>query len=413
MSTAISLSDLAARNKVVYYPELGYVYFPVPHRADLVTESWIEYAVNYHRRRLKILSLYFDNIYVPYSHLLGVTNSVHALMIQRLLQHPDIRLMCDNYVLFVGGWGGTTKIDLRNHQLAFLQRIGWDTQYSSVIATLPVFDDMLMSTREIGNQMQWLADGVQQYAILIGNSDGKTALPVQEMIKSSQFENIPFVHELFWKQLITCPLPEPLKISAAVEINGIYLSASEATTPGLIACQPVLGGLTAASRLNAVSNTPVLLYSPEVFEAFLQCYFSLRQVQLIGHASAIDLLDLRKGNWNAFIEQYHSLIADLAWLTDHYELTTMTRPELLSQVLKNELVRSTRVDYSAFVTFLMKTLDIVLKLQGVPMALPLPTVDAADLVRKPLVNYITERIIWRRYPVFREWFKILRARLRV
>ncbi|MHB9036594.1 MAG: hypothetical protein ACYC64_07995 [Armatimonadota bacterium] len=411
MSECWPIDQIARFNRVVYYPEVGYVLYPTPPRQGLAAQSWLDYALDYHIKRLKLLSLYFDKILIPFSHVFGVVDELHCQLLCQLLDHTDMRLFIERFILFVGGWGGRSSDDVAAHQIDFLRGVGWSVDRSIVVARHPALRDMNISSRSIEEQKDVLWEGVARYRDLISDSYGVQAGPLTDAIRASGYGDIPFVHQTFWQRLQSLRLPRNLKESASREVNRIYFNAGEIGMPGVTAYAPLHAEPQQGLRKSLKSGIPSILYSPDVFLALLRCYFSKKQVTLIACAAGSQLLTVRTPEWCEFVDDYHALLSEIVHVTENYSLPNITNPEVFSHILRESLLQDTRLDCSAFVEFVAKALAIVIKSGGGPGDMPLA--EASKVVQKPLLDWLESKIIWSRHPAFVRWFRILSKQLEI
>ncbi len=315
MSSLLDYKSILKNSRVVYYPELGYMVpiFRYSSR-ELCGDSWIDFRVFYHLKRIRLLCLYFDKILIPFSHVHVSANENLLEVVTRLMIHPDFRTLVDNKIIVLAGWGGSTKEEIQEHQISILREIEWRVQLGERFRkTKPTFDNIDIVLREnVGDQSKSLFSRI----IDLINRHKQSPLEhissrLYELAMKSEFRDIPFLHETFWLSLIKESSNEKLMQDFILATNKIYYEVGEDANPGVIVYH-VETAEDGIPRFSKATSVNVHLYAPYIFEATLLTYLEIIEVNKLYRIPILDFLKLRDNEWKIFCCFYHCFLEELS-----------------------------------------------------------------------------------------------------
>jgi hypothetical protein len=394
MSTVLNIRDITRTNRVVYYPELGYMVskqgMPV-----LPGNAWIEHAVSEHLSRIRSLSLYFDKVFIPLSHVLIADHPVTLEVHDRLLAHHDFKALIDYGVLLAGTWGADNHEALIDHQRDFIHEIDWPVSPCLSLESMASLNCLPIAVRDVNIQIADLRRGIMGYLDL-QHEPGMATVPLQisDSVKRCEYKDLPFVHEIFWQRLKMLQIPHAYKVGALQETNRIYFEAGETGNPGIILYHVPGSEPQIRPRIAKTTKISCLVYHPEVFLSFLSMFLDAKQINILLHKKDIlEFLALRGDCWRVFMRKYHDLLSELeALLPSNMEgiLTDRTR---IGEIIRKQMLNQPTIDCSAAITFFITILDLLVQAlcSGYDKT---PIKQAADVVKNPLVTWL-ENVIMR------------------
>lgn len=103
--------DGAKENRAALYNEISHM---TPYYWTMADSAGIDVHKEtiFHIRNIKLLSLYFDRIFIPIENLLAFANSRNMRVVQSVSSNKEFRELIDLGIVSLCGWGGTSQAAL-------------------------------------------------------------------------------------------------------------------------------------------------------------------------------------------------------------------------------------------------------------------------------------------------------------
>ena len=408
MSQVFNIRDITEDNLVVYYPELGYMvsqqdkpYFP--------GIAWVEHKISDHLSKIRSLSLYFDKVFIPLSHICIADEPIMFEINNRLFAHHDFKTLVDNNVIFAGAWGCDTHEGLIDHQKEFIREIDWPVPPFLSSESMATLNNLPIAVRDVNIQINDLRHGILEY-IDLQMKPGVAIIPLQisDTIKSSAHKDLPFVHEIFWQQLKQLQIPQEYKSDVLRETNRIYFEAGETGNPGIILYHIPGSEPQLKPRIAKATGISCLVYHPDIFLSFMSIFLSRKEIRLLLYKKNIsDFIALRRDIWHAFMKKYHELLSEFELLLPYNMENIFHDRSKISQIIEKEVLYEPKIDCSAAISFFVKILDMLVKYAcgGYDKT---PINEAANVVKNPLIIWLKNLIIKSRQKEIYEFIKLIK-----
>ena len=186
MSQVFSIRDITKNNLVVYYPELGHMVSPKD-KPVAPGNSWINHRIDDHLSKIRLLSLYFDKIFLPLSHICIADDRIMFEINNRLFAHHDFKVLIENDVLFAGAWGCDTHEGLIDHQKEFINEIDWPIAPFFSDESVATLNSLPIAVRDVNIQIKDLKRGILGYLEMqIKPGEAVVPLQISETVKRSE-----------------------------------------------------------------------------------------------------------------------------------------------------------------------------------------------------------------------------------
>ena len=411
MAIVCNIRDVTEQNVVVYYPELGYMAFPAD-KPSFPGRSWIEHRIQYHLSRIKLLSLYFDRVFIPLSHIHIADDNVMFEITDRLFSHIDFRHLVESEVLFAGAWGGQTHEQIREHQVDFICDIHWPVIPSFSAESLATLNNMLIAIRDVRIQIRDLRQGILEY-IELQKKPEQTIIPLQisEAAKFSEHKELPFVHEIFWQNLKSQDIPQEYRSEVICETNRIYFEAGETGNPGVILYHIPGSEPWLTPRISKVTGISCLVYHPDIFAAFISIFLKPKELRLLLERKPIqDFLILRDDSWRPFMRKYHELLHELELIMPYNIGDLFHDRQQMIDMIEKELMQEPTLDCSSVISFFIKLMDIFVKYAcgGYDKT---PVKEAGNMVKGALAVWLRNFVTKSKHKEFYEFTRMVKKSL--
>lgn len=151
------------------------------------------------KKDLRLLSLIFDVIHIPRSHLLTFHTNTNWSIVRKYILDYDFQVLVSNRIIlssalpYIDEYSDTERIIERVKSKKWSKNL--DDNLISIIKELSSVN--IDSDRESRNNV----DEFQQYITLLKSKNGKIGRELDEIKKRSNFGNTPFLHEMFVEEL--------------------------------------------------------------------------------------------------------------------------------------------------------------------------------------------------------------------
>jgi hypothetical protein len=208
---------------VVYYNGFWYAaYSPVcPSRLSVLLAPGA--AAENLQRELRLLSLLFNKIHIPRSHLLTFQSASHWEIVQLCCTSRDFRFLADSGILSTSILPTLDSRSDGDRIVARAHRNGWSNSvsqpYLSLVSGLTY--DTIASTEESRRNV----DLFQQYVEILKQQSAPLGDRVEQIKKRSQVDETPFLHEAFVELLSRdATLSSADKLQVWKETNSLYMA---------------------------------------------------------------------------------------------------------------------------------------------------------------------------------------------
>lgn len=218
--------------ETVYYSDFWYSRH-FRHTESSVGANVVQEEVVQHRFRLRLLSLFFDTLYVPRTHLITSVFPDQYKIADHVISSTEIAVLLDSGSIRISSSPG---LDAYQDNLRILERQTetTDALYPSdrgYVSRIPVTRDFIVDTKQesLGNMVTF-----PQYGDLLTSYNAEIGRKYKEVVRRSGLRDVPFFHERFLK-LIREEVPSDIFASIWRNTNSIYLTSGAPEHKGFIA----------------------------------------------------------------------------------------------------------------------------------------------------------------------------------
>lgn len=408
MAKVFNIRDITENKLVVYYPELGYM-VSQQDKPSFPGIAWVKHKISNHLSKIRSLSLYFDKVFIPLSHICIADDQIMFEINNRLLAHYDFKALVDKNVIFAGAWGCDTHEGIIDHQKDFIREIDWPISPCLSSESIATLNSLPIAVRDVNVQINDLRRGILEY-LELQIKPGESIIPLQisETVKCSEHKELPFVHEIFWQQLKKIQIPQEHKADVLRETNRIYFEAGETGNPGIILYHIPGSEPQLMPRIAKATGISCLVYHPEIFFSFMSIFLNRKELSLLLERKDInDFLALRNDIWHVFKAKYHELLTELELLLPYNMENIFQDRNKITQIIEKEVLYETKIDCSAAISFFVKILDMLVKYTcgGFDKT---PINEAANVVKNPLVIWLKNLIVKSKQKEIYEFVKMIK-----
>ena len=261
---------------------------------------------------LRLLTLIFDIIHVPRSHLLTFHINQNWSVIKQYLAEKDFDYLVEQKILtsstlpYLDEYSDTERIIERVKTKKWSSKV--DDKFITTIKNVSAVK--IDSKREAQNNV----DIFQQYISILKDKNRRVGFVLDEIKKKSNFKNVPFLHELFVEELFkTTNLENNFKDEIWRFTNTLYISTGcldlgDNRRITLNKNIEVIGG-------SKYDNTGILreLYSPEFIETLLIEELGEPYLVKFKNANLFEIMKFRELNsWKFFKSEIFQMFDTLS-----------------------------------------------------------------------------------------------------
>jgi hypothetical protein len=218
---------------------------------------------------MRLLSLFFDHIYIPRTHLITQLFSFQSTIAAEVLSTRDVQFLDDTGVLTISQLPGldaqadAERIIMRSSLTAEIKY----ADSKAYIAMFPKSRAFVPSNREAqANTMSF-----SEYGQLLESSSPPLARQFSNLVDGSTLRDIPFFHEIFVRRLKS-EFPSTIFEKLWRDTNSIYLTTGGIGIDNII---PYFNhSIESLAFRHAPSNIDRYLLSPQALQIFLSLFLS-------------------------------------------------------------------------------------------------------------------------------------------
>jgi hypothetical protein len=217
---------------------------------------------------IRLLTLIFDIIHVPRSHLLTFHTNHNWSVVNRYLADRDFSYLVEHQILlsstlpYIDEYSDTERIIER------VKNKKWSKDIDDIFVNS--IKNVTSIKIDSGRESQSNVDGFQQYISILKDKNRKVGYELDEIKKRSNYKNVPFLHEMFVEELFkTTKIDNASKEEIWRITNTMYITTGclELGDDRRISVNKNIEEIGGTKN----DNTGVLreLYSPEFIETLL------------------------------------------------------------------------------------------------------------------------------------------------
>lgn len=250
--------------KTVYYSQFWYSRFANPDLAEYFGNN-LRREVDLHKRRFRLLAIFFEKIYIPRTHLLTQHHPSQWKVPDQVFSSDDFRYLFEKDIFSISSFPGLDDKE-DNERILARSALTQDVfyakleQYLRKIPTTSRYE--IQSSREAQSNLQ----NFPEYGESLERIGPNVSLAFLEVFKKSNLGEIPFFHESFVKHLaLTFPAPQFKRLWR--DTNSIYLISGAPNQEGVTPyfC-PDIESLAYRFEPHRIDR---YLFNPDILEIFL------------------------------------------------------------------------------------------------------------------------------------------------
>lgn len=314
-------SQLSHLCRCAIYNELSHMtpYYLSPSSPRLATLST---EVEFHKRNIYLLSLYFDKILVCTDNLVNFTRAFSADLISTVAASSWFTSLVDTGVITLSGWGTNTSHDMMQNQ------IDYSARYRPKLKTPAYKQHLRALARNAHIVVREPDQGEKEQVDLLDKQ-------VQYLDAFLPIERVHFLSDAIWQTQDSFGFVGTAELFPVVDrlieeegprmasfFPAYYRSWQEYCTAYY---RPAITVDTLRNRtpvrihaLQAdLGEIPSSFYSPEFFQNFLVTRLGSGQVAKLTGLPAERLVVLRDSDWRVFSDRYHDCLrvaSEIAWI---------------------------------------------------------------------------------------------------
>jgi len=299
--------------KIVHYTEFWYS-ARIPGSAALDDLSTPENASKRHLRNIRVLSLFFENIFFSRSHLLTNLDQAAKEIIEHTLANRDISALIERGILKTAarpgldGISDTQRTIDRNRRLEI--GIAPNNQATQrIVTTLPVI------AADSRTESRATLEIYKEIANTLRRKSNALAKEFEELLALAETPDAPFLHEVFASLLQATAFPEQLKLAIWQKTNSIYLTGGATFSQASIDYHH--GEYEGAENV-FFRGIDRRTYRPDTLLSYIGYLTSAKDVNALLQAPIEKFLELRsEGNclnflWPDFVAEYFDLVREVS-----------------------------------------------------------------------------------------------------
>jgi len=308
-----------------------------------------------HLRSLKLLSLFFERIYIPRSHLLTWANDTHQRICIEFLRSEIFECFSKAGILLLSTRPGMSSIDDTVRITDRIHGLGWLSTPEENYA----LDHKLSITNSwVVDSVEWSMDTGESTGSLIDKwrdiAGDKIGTAVFDAFRRSQTDDTPFLHERFLGLIRESDLPNDVKEDLWAQTNDVYLMIPTETIRGFVSYDPKERPLGSRKLLGS-TMVDTRFYAPAFLREFLDTVVGGKVIARILTAPSTSFVYCRTNMWALFRQEYHKLVQSMTEKTRLLELGLISEQDIFldpSELIYNSLGFDLFPDHSDITTAL-------------------------------------------------------------
>ncbi len=276
----------------------------------------IEEEAHFHIRMLKILSLYFDKIFIPIENTISFSNSRNMLVVQRVILSKSFKQMLELGIVSFCGWGANDPKAMFEKGVSYAHKeyehLKPDS-YVKELEKLAIVGDFYSrdnSRFDIGHD-RFLKKNLS----LLDNANSRQQLDDGLEFIEQFYQSFRYIGSLeFYAWLDSRDLSNELasgfyKAYYRAWQEYCYTTYAPVITVNSHRIRYSYGNINVGTQ-EAPNDVIALLYSPSIFLRFLEWQLGRRVTRILLNLSPAHIQSIRNGDgaWHRFMEKYHSCI---------------------------------------------------------------------------------------------------------
>ncbi|WP_299774892.1 hypothetical protein [uncultured Tateyamaria sp.] len=317
----------------VYYSNFWYSRFYRPLPYDFGGNQARD-ELTQHKFRLRLLSLFFDKIYIPRSHLLTFRHEIQGGIDRSVFEDRDFGFLFENGQILVSSLPG---IDAKQDNERILARSSSTDRViypddPSYIEMVPISD-----LYEIDSMLEAASNTISfpDYGRRISITNPSVSERFLEILKRSEIDGLPFFHENFIS-LVREEFDDEIFYKIWRETNSIYLTTGGVGQSGII---PFFNEeIESVNFRYEPHNLDRYLYSPASLYQFLSLFLSGTEMSRFIQNDIESVVGFIHKNqdynalWRDFKSDFHRLVSNIS-----HNTIPMQIGHVLEQPVINEL----------------------------------------------------------------------------
>ena len=317
----------------VYYSNFWYsrFYRPITHDfgGNLANDELTQ-----HKFRLRLLSLFFDKIYIPRSHLLTFRHDIQGGINRSVFEDKDFGFLLEHDQLLISSF---PNLDANQDNERILGRSAKTKRViypddPSYLKMIPI-----SQTYEINSLLEAQSNTISfpDYGRQIALSNPDVSHRFDELLKRAEIDDIPFFHEDF-TSLLREEFSDDTFLKIWRETNSIYLTTGGIGQDGII---PFFNEeLESTNFRYAPYDLDRYLYSPTSLFTFLSLFLTGQEMSRLIQNDIESVFGFIHQNadhwevWTDFKSDFHRLVASIS-----RNVIPMNIGHVLDQTVINEL----------------------------------------------------------------------------
>ncbi|MBC7770221.1 MAG: hypothetical protein H7124_15665 [Phycisphaerales bacterium] len=389
------LSRLAEGRRAVFYDELAQ-YGPRYIESESVRPMSVDAECRYHVNNLILLSMYFDVVFIQTAAIFNVNDLFLRRVIQRTISHPTFKGMLRTGSLRICGWGGKSPIEMFSNAWDFAN-VGATSRlsdgYGAALKTLFCPEHLTYRIQDGSeDELAGFLARLRETPII---NNPRDVARIERAIDLSNRQLGELAAMSFFPHLQASPMDPGARALVYASYANSWCDYLNNAVPGVYVYMSAFDAN--AMQHNILIDGKALrsfLFSPRIFAAFLQKYFSVAELNRILSRPYEDIHNLRNGDWKRFCEAYHAaveMISDSISSMDFGMLQMMGMEDQIvwgSRIWEGANKKGGDFDLSAF-------LQSLASISGIFLAIPIlgPVIHVAGVVIGRRINKYCQRLI--------------------
>lgn len=409
----ITLGELAGESTCAIYNDLSHMnprYLTPAHYPAFYQDE----ELNYHKRNLILLSLFFDKIIISIENLTSSTRFLSQDIVAKVATAPWFRALVEQQIIVLAGWGFSENENMLANQLSYSRIYRPElrsTEYLETVADIAEQSSWVIresATTETCHILK-LRPLLRSLETVFGKQDYAF---IQELVEQTNdtlgylgtLDLYPFIDELFGDDTKKSDAFYRTYYQSWHEYCGEYYSPVIPIHTSRIPLPHTYVQLKAGER-----PALAMLFSPDLFHRYLLQRFDHR---LVGRLLAIDpyrLAEIRNGDWLNFKTKYHAALqaaAGVSWILHHPDAHNLLASDASIDLLVADVFSSVTIDteVSAFGNAIDLVLGLALGATGAA-----PGIALLERRLKRRVHSLFSGALWsRREPYLRKLHRLLK-----